>query len=183
MSLNFISFHPLSFGIYLIIPSRPSPVKKKIATPEKDWDPLQGLISHGLPSGFGSYRTRQKAAGGRNDSPHLTQEKRIFMEALKGFQKKYLRGLAHALRPVVIVGRQGVTGSLLKSVDQALNDHELIKIKFNEFKEKAKKAEILAKIEAATGCQVAGMIGHTAICFRSHPDPEKRVISLPTRSS
>ncbi|MGD8366775.1 MAG: YhbY family RNA-binding protein [Desulfobacterales bacterium] len=105
------------------------------------------------------------------------------MEALKGFEKKYLRGLAHALRPVVIVGRQGVTGALLKSVEQALNDHELIKIKFNEFKEKEQKAEILSKIESATGCQVAGLIGHTAICFRSHPDPEKRSIHLPTRAS
>jgi RNA-binding protein len=105
------------------------------------------------------------------------------MEALKGFQKKYLRGLAHALRPVVLVGRQGVTGALLKSVDQALNDHELIKIKFNEFKEKEQKAEILAKIEAATGCQTAGQIGHTAICFRRHPDPEKRSIQLPTGGS
>jgi RNA-binding protein len=105
------------------------------------------------------------------------------MEALKGFQKKYLRGLAHSLRPVVTIGRQGITDALLSSVDQALLDHELIKIKFNEFKEKAQKTEMIARIEAATGCQVAGMIGHTAICFRVHPDPEKRVVSLPTRSS
>ncbi|MCF8079916.1 MAG: ribosome assembly RNA-binding protein YhbY [Desulfobacterales bacterium] len=101
------------------------------------------------------------------------------MEALKGFQKKYLRGLAHSLRPVVIIGRQGITGALLKSVQQALNDHELIKIKFNEFKEKEQKAEIAARIEEAAGCRLAGMIGHTAVFFRPHPDPEKRSIHLP----
>ncbi len=104
------------------------------------------------------------------------------MEALRGFEKKYLRSLAHSLRPVVIVGQHGVTGALLKSVEQALDDHELIKIKFNEFKEKAQKAELVSRIEDATGCRLAGMIGHTAICYRPHPDPEKRRIALPTRS-
>ena len=105
------------------------------------------------------------------------------MQSLKGFQKKYLRSMAHPRRPVVIVGRQGITEALIQSVEQALNDHELIKIKFNEFKEKAQKTELIARIEAATGCALAGMVGHTAICFRSHPDPEKRAISLPTRSA
>ena len=104
------------------------------------------------------------------------------MEELKGFQKKYLRGLAHPLRPVVIVGRQGITDALLKSVEQALSDHELIKIKFNEFKEKNQKTDLIAQIEEATGCRLAGMIGHTAICFRRHPDPEKRTIQLPVRA-
>jgi RNA-binding protein len=124
-----------------------------------------------------------KSIPGRGGSVRRAQEKSVFMEALKGFQKKYLRGLAHGLRPVVIVGRQGVTDTLMQSVQQALKDHELIKIKFNEFKEKEQKAEILAKIEAATGCQTAGQIGHTAICFRRHPDPEKRKIQLPARSA
>lgn len=105
------------------------------------------------------------------------------METLKGFQKKYLRGLAHGLRPVVLVGQQGVTGSLLESVEQALQDHELIKIKFNEHKEKSQKAALVEKIESATDCRLAGMVGHTAICYRPHPDPEKRRIILPNRQA
>lgn len=103
------------------------------------------------------------------------------MEALKGFQKKYLRGRAHSLRPVVIVGQQGVTESLLRSIDGALKDHELIKIKFNEHKEKEEKAASIARIESATDCRLAGAVGHTAILFRPHPDPKKRAIRLPVR--
>jgi RNA-binding protein len=88
--------------------------------------------------------------------------------------------LAHGLRPVVIVGRQGITEALIQSVEQALDNHELIKIKFNEYKQKAQKTDLIARIESATGCCVAGTIGHTVICYRQHPDPEKRSIQLPT---
>ncbi|MEE4356587.1 MAG: YhbY family RNA-binding protein [Desulfococcaceae bacterium] len=100
---------------------------------------------------------------------------------LKGFQKKYLRGLAHDVKPVVTLGQRGITETLLLSVNDALNTHELIKIKFNDFKEKAQKEEIMAVICQKTGGEMAGMIGHVAILYRRHPDPEKRKISLPEK--
>ena len=46
-----------------------------------------------------------------------------------------MRGLAHGLESVVIVGQKGVTEALIKSVDENLTAHELIKIKFIDFKE------------------------------------------------
>ena len=58
---------------------------------------------------------------------------------LKGFQKKHLRGLAHKLSPVVYIGKKGVSDTLMKSLEEALNSHELIKIKFVDFKEKNQK--------------------------------------------
>ena len=100
---------------------------------------------------------------------------------LYSFQKKYLRGLAHGLKPLVFVGQKGVTPALVDALNQALSDHELIKVKFIEFKEKDQKKQILAEIETRTGCSAAGLIGHTAIVFRRHPDPEKRKISLPEK--
>jgi len=103
------------------------------------------------------------------------------VEKLAGFQKKYLRGLAHGLKPVVIVGQSGVSPSLVKSVNEALMVHELIKIKFNEYKEKEQKKQLCERIQNETGCETVGMIGHTAIFFRRHPDPEKRKISIPKR--
>jgi RNA-binding protein len=99
---------------------------------------------------------------------------------LKGFQKQYLRGKAHGLKPVVLVGQKGLTDALIDSVNENLNAHELIKVKFNEHKEKAEKAAICEEIGLRTGSALAGMVGHTAILYRPHPDPERRRFRLPT---
>jgi RNA-binding protein len=98
------------------------------------------------------------------------------MDQLKGSQKKYLRSLAHHLKPVVMVGRNGVNENLITSVDVALKDHELIKVKFVEFKEE--KKEISAQIAAATKSHVVGIIGNIAIFYRQHPQTELRKIKV-----
>jgi RNA-binding protein len=99
------------------------------------------------------------------------------MEQLKGSQRKYLRSLAHHLKPVVLVGRNGVSGQLIASVDAALKDHELIKVKFGEFKEE--KKEIAEEIATVSQSQVIGLIGNIAIFYRQHPQSEKRKIKVP----
>lgn len=98
------------------------------------------------------------------------------MEPLKGSQRKYLRAQAHHLKPLVIIGAKGVTDQLLGSVDLALKDHELIKVKFGEFKE-AKK-EISDEISKSTKSELVGLIGNIAILYRPNPNPEKRKIKL-----
>jgi RNA-binding protein len=102
------------------------------------------------------------------------------MLELKGFQKKYLRGLAHSLKPLVLVGREGLTPTVVDFVDQALTDHELIKIRFNDFK--TEKKEICEKISQQTGGLQAGMVGHVAIFYRPHPKVDKRTIIVPEKS-
>ena len=99
------------------------------------------------------------------------------MEPLKGSQRKYLRAQAHHLKPLVIIGARGVTEQLLGSVDLALKDHELIKVKFGEFKES--KKEISEEIAKATKSEMVGLIGNIAILYRQNPNPEKRKIKIP----
>ncbi|MBC2716964.1 MAG: ribosome assembly RNA-binding protein YhbY [Desulfobacteraceae bacterium] len=101
------------------------------------------------------------------------------MEKLKGSQKKYLRGLAHSKKPLVFVGQKGITPTLIKAVNEALETHELIKVKFIEFKEKDQKDEVSGIIEQETGSEMVGMIGHMAIFYRRQKDPEKRKITIP----
>jgi RNA-binding protein len=101
------------------------------------------------------------------------------MGKLKGSQKKYLRGLAHNLKPVVLIGQKGLTEELIKSADQALDRHELIKVKFNEFKEKDQKAEITEELCKNVKAEIAGTIGHIAILYREQEAPEKKKIFLP----
>jgi Predicted RNA-binding protein containing KH domain, possibly ribosomal protein len=66
---------------------------------------------------------------------------------------------------------------LIASTEVALNDHELIKVKFGEFKE-AKK-EISAEIAQSTKSELVGIIGNIAMFYRPHPQPEKRKIKIP----
>jgi len=101
---------------------------------------------------------------------------------MTGYQKKHLRALAHKLKPVVMIGQKGATPALFKSVEAALMAHELIKVRFVETREKEQKSRIITEITAQAGCEIAGTIGHTAILYRPHPDPDKRQIVLPRKS-
>jgi RNA-binding protein len=102
-------------------------------------------------------------------------------QPLSGFQKKYLRGLAHGLKPVVLIGREGLGEGVIRAVDQGLQQHELIKVKFHEYKEKEQKGPLADDLATRTQSERVGLIGHTLILFRRQPDPEKRKIAVPER--
>lgn len=96
--------------------------------------------------------------------------------ALAGFQKRALRAKAHGLSPVAIVGAGGVSQSVSSAVDQALLDHELVKVRMHQPEDKKAQARALAE---ATGSALCGLVGHTAILYRPHP--ERPRITLPDR--
>ena len=94
------------------------------------------------------------------------------MTELNGRQRKKLRSLAHHLDPVVQIGQKGLTESLIKAVDKALSDHELIKVKFVDFKDE--KHELAGEVCSGTGSELVGMIGNIAIFYRENPELEKK---------
>lgn len=98
------------------------------------------------------------------------------MKHIKGSQKAYLLGLANALKPVVQIGKNGLTPELIAAISQALDAHELIKIKFLEFKEERKTLSKL--IGEQTQADLIGMIGNVAIYYKQNPNPEKRKIPI-----
>jgi len=97
---------------------------------------------------------------------------------LKGSQKKYLKALAHSLKPVVFIGQKGLTPTLAKAMDDALDAHELIKVRFIDFKEKDHKNALTKEIEKNHGCSKVSMVGHIVTFYRKHKDPKKRKIVL-----
>ena len=99
------------------------------------------------------------------------------MQELKGSEKKYLRGLAHGLNPIVFIGKQGLSDTVISDIKRSLNDHELIKIKFIYYKDK--KKEILSEIEEKTESCCVGNIGNVAALYLEQDDSEKRKINLP----
>ena len=98
------------------------------------------------------------------------------MSVLAGFQRKYLRALALPLKPLVKVGQAGVSQAVVDAVVAALNDHELLKVRLMRPEDKKGMAEALA---SRGGAQLVGLLGHTAILYRRHP--ENPQIVLPKR--
>jgi RNA-binding protein len=100
-------------------------------------------------------------------------------QKLTSQQNKFLRSLAHPLKPLVLIGKNGLTEEVLASVNAALEKHELIKVKFIENKEKELKNKIVDSICGQIRCFRAGMIGHTAILYRQATKASRRKIELP----
>lgn len=101
------------------------------------------------------------------------------MNELTSSQRKYLRSLAHHLEPLILAGKQGLTDMLVRATAEALDDHELIKMRFNGHKEE--KRTIAEEIARRTGAQIVGSAGHIFILYRQQPDKEKRKIELPVK--
>jgi RNA-binding protein len=84
-------------------------------------------------------------------------------------QRKYLRGLGHALSPVLLIGNSGVTPAVIAEAKRALHDHELIKVKFRGAERAARDAG-LAELATATESALVHRIGHTALYYKRRND-------------
>lgn len=99
------------------------------------------------------------------------------MAELTSKQRAHLRSLAHRLKPVVQVGNEGITDAVVASVEDALNNRELLKVRLLEAAplDAREAADTLsARID---GAHVPQVIGRTVVLFR--PFPEEPEIRLP----
>ncbi len=96
---------------------------------------------------------------------------------LTGKQRRHLRALGHELKVVVQVGKNGIDPGLVAAVDQALNDHELVKIKVADNAD-LDRHEAADSIASQTKSEVAQVLGNTVLLYR--PDPLEPEITLPT---
>jgi len=87
--------------------------------------------------------------------------------SLTSADRRRLKGKAQLLNPVLKVGHQGVSDSFLASVEQELTLHELIKIKFTDFKEE--RRVLAERIAIATGGTLLQVVGHVAVFYRPRP--------------
>ncbi len=95
---------------------------------------------------------------------------------LTGKQLRHLRALAHPLKPIVQVGKHGWTDAVCAQIDQALIDHELIKVRLGS-ECPTEMDEFVELSTAALAAHLAQVIGSTAILYRAHP--KKPQIKLP----
>jgi RNA-binding protein len=94
---------------------------------------------------------------------------------LTGKQKRYLRGLGYGIKPVIMVGKGEISAALIKETEEALNSHELIKVKILE--SCLSDRELVAK-ELADACtaDIAQILGRTFLLYRRAKEPK---IELP----
>jgi RNA-binding protein len=94
---------------------------------------------------------------------------------LSGKQRRHLRALAHDLRPLVQVGKDGIDDGLIGAVDQALLDHELIKVKVGE-SAGLDRHDVADDLAAKTTSEVAQVLGNIVILYKPHPEEPKIVL-------
>jgi RNA-binding protein len=80
-------------------------------------------------------------------------------------EKKRLKALAHGLKPVVHIGREGVSAQVAAAVAKALADHELIKVRFLETSGLNRKSESNT-LAARTGSHCIQVLGRNAVLYR-----------------
>lgn len=98
--------------------------------------------------------------------------------ALTQNQKKYLKGLAHHLKPVIQIGNNGLSENLMSELEQTLDHHELLKIKINGGDREERK-EVIDGVVAQTGAELVQVIGKTFVLYRANPDKKNSDIRLP----
>ena len=84
-------------------------------------------------------------------------------------QIKQLRKLAHHLKVIVIIGQHGLTDNVMHEIDNALEVHELLKVRINAG-DKSERNQIIDQIAQQTGSDVIQRIGHIAVFFRAGDD-------------
>jgi len=97
--------------------------------------------------------------------------------AVNDKQKRYLKGLAHPLKPVVMIGNKGLTENVLAEIDKALEQHELIKVRVSGL-EKEDRAAMVDEITLKSSANLIVIIGHIAVLYRPAKEP---TIQLPKK--
>ncbi|MEJ2032991.1 MAG: ribosome assembly RNA-binding protein YhbY [Deltaproteobacteria bacterium] len=109
----------------------------------------------------------------------MTKKKRPKAPDLTGRQARHLRGLGHHLKPLAMLGREGITDNVVAAVEAVLASHELIKVKLQENCPLDRK-EAADQLGKRTGAAVAQILGKTFLLYRPNPDlPTDKQIKLP----
>lgn len=98
------------------------------------------------------------------------------MSALTTKQIAQLRGRGQRLEPIAHVGQAGLSEAVLASVNQALDGHELVKVKFHAVKEH--KKPLASELAGRTGSVLVQQVGHVVVLYRPAANPAHRKIQL-----
>ena len=96
--------------------------------------------------------------------------------ALRGKQKSFLRSQAHHLNPVVQIGKNGISETLLDQVDELLERRELIKVTLLQNTDE-EASDVAAVLEEKVGCSIAQIIGRILVVYKPSSKEKNQAIS------
>jgi RNA-binding protein len=99
------------------------------------------------------------------------------MRELNSRQRRFLSAKAAQLSPVVMLGKEGAAPGLIEALKAALEDHELVKLKFVGHKEE--RRSIASELAQAVDAALVRVIGNVAVYYRPSEEPESRRFTLP----
>ncbi len=92
---------------------------------------------------------------------------------LNSRQRQFLKGQAHSLNPVVMLGNDGITEGVIKELNSSLDHHELLKVRVNAGNARKEQAEELA---AAVNAELVQLIGRVAVLFRQKKEDSRFIL-------
>ena len=93
-------------------------------------------------------------------------------EKMNSKERARLRGEAQSLSPVVMVGHEGITEGVINMLNQALDDHELVKVRFQDFKDLTK--DLADELKNKTNSELIATTGFTAVFYRENPEKRRQ---------
>jgi RNA-binding protein len=147
---------------------RPAPKKKTTTTaaPKRKRSPEKR----------GDFRAARaaRAAGPRTEEERLAAASQT-TRVLSGAATRYLRGLGHHLAPIVQIGKEGITDSLVAATREALLAHELIKVRVGT-ESPVDRKDAGAELADRAGAALAQTLGRTLLLYKRHPQKPKIVL-------
>lgn len=93
-------------------------------------------------------------------------------------QRRHLKGLGHHLKPIVTVGKEGLSDTVVSALEEALFQHELVKVRVGNTSE-LDRHEVSEELAKRSKSSLASVLGKTILLYKAHP--EKPVIKLPKK--
>lgn len=94
------------------------------------------------------------------------------MDSLSNAQIRVLKAQAQRLKAMLKIGKEGLSPQFLAALDELLNHHELVKVKFDEFKEQ--KKELTPQLAEKSGSHLVTRVGNVVVLYRPKPEAEKQ---------
>ena len=93
------------------------------------------------------------------------------MEPLTNAQIRALKAQAQRMKATLKVGKEGLSAAFLAALDDLLKHHELVKVKFDDFKEQ--KKELTPQLAEKSGSHLVTRVGNVVVLYRPKPAPEQ----------